>query len=193
MKFMSMHQEICLESKGWKKVPDRSDHTDYFWTPDGWIKPPSGTKALWRWKGEAMSVEFNAQYKKNSDECTKEAGIINKNASRAQIEVWFACMWKKDWRREPVRQEQPALPPSKPLIYWRPSGWVTAPPGTKKIDWVWQGHPDEEAAATKRFLSDKEGCLHDVGFSDPRTSTTSQGEAFMACMWAKKWGPEPIN
>jgi hypothetical protein len=188
---MNMHQEICLASKGWKQVADRADQSDYFWAPSGWFR--SSARGTWYWKGQPV-YETNEQYRQDSEECSKAAGIANtQKAPRDQMEVWFACMWKRDWRKEPVRQEQPAVHSSETLIYWRPSGWVTAPPGTKKIDWMWQGPPAEEEAALKRFQRDKEGCKQDMGISDQRTSTTSQGEAFMACMWGKKWGAEPIS
>ena len=107
MQFMTMHQQLCLESKGWKKAQNR----------------PS---------------EINNQ-----------------------------------------------------LWYWRPNGWVAAPPGTKKIDWVWQGSLGEEADAIKRFSADKEACMRDMKITDPYTFTDQQGQFFMKCMWTKKWGQEP--
>jgi hypothetical protein len=189
MKFMTMHQEVCLESKGWKRVADSDDRSLYFWTPNGWFKATTDNKPVWRWKGEAGT---NAQHKQDSDECIKEARMVNSRAaSRAEMEVWFACMWKRDWRREPVRQESAVQSAAK--LYWRPNGWITAPPGTKKIDWVWEGAASEERAALKRFESDKSSCSQEVGMSDPRDSTTQQGDAFMACMWEKKWGTEPFK
>ena len=191
MQFMTMHQEVCLQGKGWKKVADSDDRSLYFWTPSGWFKASTDNKPVWRWKGGVVQ-ETNAEYKHDSDECTKEACIVNsKAASRDQTEVWFACMWKRDWKREPVRQ-QPAIQPLETLYYWRPSGWRAAPAGTKKIDWGWEGPASEREAAFERLESDKTACIQAAAASEPSSMTKQQGEASMSCMWDKKWGMEPF-
>ena len=88
-------------------MQDGADQSDYYWSPSGWSKSSSvTTRPVWHRKGLPV-YETNEQYTRDSNECSKEAGIDNsKAAPRDQMAVWFECMWNRDWRREPVRNEK---------------------------------------------------------------------------------------
>lgn len=204
LEMMKLHQVVCLEGKGWKRVDDRPavvDQAQSYWRPSGWFVAGDGMKGAWFWKGKPLE-ETSADWNHDNEECRHDAEILKSEAKavpRDKMEKWFACMWERNWSREPVPKEKRSgkvegrSAESKGRVYWRPGGYVTAPPDTKAIDWVWQGPPDEEITAVKRFRPEKEACMRDSGILDPQTFTNEQGEAFMACMWGKKWGQEPTS
>jgi hypothetical protein len=148
----------------------------------------------WEWsrsQGGGSSEQFSRDkyaclqdYRQTASPYTQRDPVTEMKFMTMHQEI---CLESKGWRKV----AGPAAE-SKQLIYWRPSGWVTAPAGTKKIDWAWQGPAAEEMAAFERFQSDKTNCAQAAGISDPRSSTAQQGDAFMACMWEKKWGAEPF-
>jgi hypothetical protein len=157
----------------------------------------------WHWEwGSARSGGSSEQFTQDRYACMQEYRqtfpVQRDPVTDVQMLTFHSeiCLQGKGWKKVPDRPPQPtqirSLDESKSLIYWTPTGWVTAPPGTKKIDWFWQGDIKDEDAAMKRFVPDKEACMRHVGIVDPQQASTAQGEAFMACMWDKKWASKPV-
>lgn len=211
LQWMSQHEDLCLEGKGWKKVQNtpaqptkepkeqrssggitapmvttKRDQNPYYWRPSGWYESPSGTKPIWFLKGHPVQ-EPDAQKKQDSDECNREAGISDtKSVPTNLIEKWFACMWSKGWSREPVAETTVSLKPQDSL----------AQPSNRKqlrFEWVWRGSPEEEVAAVERFELDRDECLRKFGIGDAHKASSEQLETVMGCMSSKKWAAEPTS
>ena len=124
LQMMLLHQEVCLNSKGWKKVAGDADQSQYFWTPNGWMKLPAGTQLQWYWKGQPIA-ERTERWIQDSEHCDHVIGASasltpsgrdTRRLTRVQLEGWYACLWRKDWQQLPKTEYEKKIAEAEATI-----------------------------------------------------------------------------
>ena len=111
LKIMTLHQEICLEGKGWKQVQDGTPKTPTntitYWTASGYQTAPAGTRMEIQWIGPPPEPS-GTRFQPDKEACMREAGITlplsnpPPTFTDQQVEAFPACLWRKGWARLPA-------------------------------------------------------------------------------------------
>jgi hypothetical protein len=110
LKIMTLHQEICLEGKGWKQVQDGTPKTPTntitYWTASGYQTSPAGTRMEIQWIGHPPEPS-GTQFQPDREACKRQAGMSLPLSNpppftTQQGEAVAACLLGKGWARLPV-------------------------------------------------------------------------------------------
>lgn len=111
VRMMTLHQEVCLEGKGWMQVQDGTPKTPTntitYWTASGYQTAPAGTQMEIQWIGPPPEPS-GMQFQPDKEACLREIGITLPLSNplpkftTQQTDAFPACLWRKGWARLPV-------------------------------------------------------------------------------------------
>lgn len=110
LRMMTLHQEVCLEGKGWTQVqdgtPKNPTNAITYWTASGYQTAPAGTRIEIQWIGPPPEPS-GTQFQPDREACQRQAGMTlplsnPPTFTTQQGEAVAACLWGKGWAHLPA-------------------------------------------------------------------------------------------